>query len=848
MIPYLVGSLAGSPYNRVNVFNPDLQLFSTNMVYRLRSLEFRRNRWGRELEYGVHPTDEFMYSALGMRFILDTERNRSRRDYKGFVASLNSFEEDFGELPEFSPRFLPALIAPLAMAAGSRDEVLAWTGAAINAVYDTLGVEAPDENVVSALEAYAVALNMLKLGEPLLGVCQYLETEYPSLNLYSVDDEIRETANDQGLTWENTVDLSRDDSILKAVSNTDVVRSVVAGLKAGVESQSVEEALRRAISLGGDSSVVAGIAGSVSEIIHCTPKQGVEYGKVEAFANEFQNRTFERLFLGFESVVSDCATMRRNLRELRAKESGRDAVSSQEAYQEDVDYASYHREGSESAYGEGESAVAQQERQLRVMPYDSVKVLRLGAALSERVFYLPSFEEYSKQNEPRGLEPKAMEERYTDFVKRMQARFGEANVVIGVDPQAALQGAVERWKSDEERKAGVNYPGGPEAWRREEGNIKGAFVPSKPKPQLLDRFFVPRMRLNTRGKSGDIHEVYRDSVVPVWQLLRTFYDDTSRFEGDVFRSMKEYGSLEKCSEKLKQLVDDKKKMTFEDYFEREAYQVQIDNAELAKVILTREAYGGWGPFVRKSFESFGTSVHARNVERSLEKECKALKNRLDKGPNSSMEDRNLLKDKWKEYFNAREARMALESAERFIPRFRVLVNAYESNRILSSVKRRIQDGFNEHFSDEARAFSSMQVLDMPEGAQVPVWYEELCDGLSLHHGDIVTGSLGIDSEKGRLVYNKDVDRGLTDQVGRVIGCPLDREPVEWITSHVRSSLFSEKTPDELREIQAKRDDAAKGGPYEYKEDDNIAALNDLVTRSNHPCLGENFKMSSGIKR
>jgi type I restriction enzyme M protein len=102
---------------------------------------------------------------------------------------------------------------------------------------------------IKGAEATAVAIYMAKTGSNILEIRDYIDKHYYSLNFTL--DEIRETYQ----------------------FNETCQETVPQALQAFFESTDFEDAIRNAISIGGDSDTVAAICGGVAEAYYGIPTE-----------------------------------------------------------------------------------------------------------------------------------------------------------------------------------------------------------------------------------------------------------------------------------------------------------------------------------------------------------------------------------------------------------------------------------------------------------------------------------------------------------------------------------------------------------------------------------------------
>lgn len=789
MLGYTLGSLAGSPYDRVNLFSEDFELFSSHHVSVLRDVEFRQNRWYQERDYEVHQTGELAVSAATMRFLMDTSPtgvDRSHhRNAKGFADSVEGFEDDFGNLPEMSEDLLPAAVMPLAYAARNREELLNLTEVVCRHYF---GDEATQ--FIPVMQVYAETLFKLREGESLEAVSSWLESENLDLDLYSHADTIRTSGNDSGAVWENSLFL--DDDIASLSPNKDLFRSVLCGLKAGIEGSSFEESLRYAVSLGGDSSVVAGIAGSVSQMVYCPPVNREEFKRLEVMANDFVQRDYVKLVEAFDKFVSNPAMVRYNILQLRAKakaDKGLDVVDGIT----DAEFAAQHRTDSGSLYVPKETnmdPVERESRKRREMPFPKVTVLRLSPI--ERHYYLDGSDK--------------------ELAARLKIRFGEENVFVGKDANVDFENARSEWKKKKELRFGHSAFGGRDDC-----------------PQLLTRYFVPDMKIKVRGEKGALITKYQDSVVPVWRLAEQYYNNYEKMQRDVDVMTKRFKSLDTVKFLLKKEIS-------KPHAERNAENLAA--FERGVLILGKDKFGGWGKFALECFKEFKTAERARAALRSAWKRYE----RADDDMKPALK---------KAYLDIREKYDALSYLEEYMPARSMVTAAVESYEVLSAVKKGIHEAFVDQFGEQdGQVFEHVYGCSFGDSSRVsdsksPVWYEALTDGFNIHHGDIITGSLMISPETGRLEYNKNADRGVTDQRGRLLVVPPDFEPVQWILDSVKYNLFDDMSFQDNKVLQEAIEDSKKGGPYEVNVNKNVELLEDMVSRSKDTHLLEGLGMSRG---
>ena len=243
MIGAIIGDIVGSRYERYNHKSKDFELFDKK----------------------CHPTDDSIMSLAVAKAILDSEDDADSlpinaiacmqelgRIYRnaGYGKTFNMWIMSEKPLPYNSYGNGSAMrVSPCGYAADSIEKAKDLSSAVTKVSHD-------HPEGMKGAEAIAVAVYMAKTGASKEEIRKYIEENYYTLD-FKIDD-IRDTYK---------FDVSCQGSVPQA-------------LEAFFESEDFEDAIRIAISIGGDSDTIAAMAGSVAEAYYGVPEELV-YGAMD---------------------------------------------------------------------------------------------------------------------------------------------------------------------------------------------------------------------------------------------------------------------------------------------------------------------------------------------------------------------------------------------------------------------------------------------------------------------------------------------------------------------------------------------------------------------------------------
>ena len=366
MLGYLIGDLAGSPYRRFNKFElgESFQFFSPYVFMIGRRGERDRQTRFSEVTTEVAPSQAFLVSAAMSRFMMDTRDRPARRtDASAMRGALEFFAEDYGVDFPFDARLLPSAAVVIMYSAKDREDMRSIVGT----LCDCSEVSDSDRR---ALVAFADGLWELNHGS-LEDMDRFLKENHPEFVEVLGTEEFRQRGSSLQVQ-----DLYIGEDSPEVNISRDLALSVLAGLKAATEGTSFEDCLRRAISLGGDTQVVAAVAGALADCRFRGVEAEESMGRLGEFAEQYVPRDFSKTLDTFERNYAGSARL------LIA-----------DVQEKDKEYGLQHEVASES----GAQAVAHEQvfmnesREVRTLPYPRVQVLR--GKDGGRKYYVPAWNE-----------------------------------------------------------------------------------------------------------------------------------------------------------------------------------------------------------------------------------------------------------------------------------------------------------------------------------------------------------------------------------------------------------------------------------------------------------------------
>ena len=547
----LIGDLAGSSFSSVNV--PGLrkdfgELFGTNRV-EVVGLDAKDNRRNvsRIREFETRFTEQLPLSAAVMRWLLDTSFNPSLRENPlHFADSMKAFMEEYGVELSSDPRLIPSAVMPVAYAAGTVADAQRLAGVVVSWFFSQDDPRYGD--YVQFAEGCAGSLKMVLDGRPLREVDEYLSERGYVSNF--TDEVIRRTANEKGIVVEG-VNVENETKISEIQPDRDVFRSFIAGFKAAIEAESFEDALRTAISFGGDSAVVTAVAGAFAEQLY--PHES--FSAVEGLALPFESRryrcveTFERKFQGMKRIATvDVAegiggALGDAIRDLNAADREYVAERRSSAIEQDAEFLSFNLESG-----------ARNPKLFKEIPFPKVFVLKTGPLDTDR--------KYISSDDA--------------VVEKLIKRFGEGRVLKMT-----------------EKEAFDNYSELYRSWDR-----PGETFLSYNRPELLTRYFVEGLPLRLRDERNELIERKVDSVVPIWKLQDAVLR-TKDYDRDVWKAKKDYGSLRGALDVLEKVRSGAS---------TKASLFDIQHSIL--VLKHSRDEGGWGGYVKSCLAEMKDSMTA----------------------------------------------------------------------------------------------------------------------------------------------------------------------------------------------------------------------------------------------
>ena len=236
MLGAIIGDIAGSRFEWHNIKDKNFELMS----------HIKRCR----------PTDDSVMSLAIAQAILDSENNREllgqnavrqmqrlgqKYPHAGYGGHFHRWIYDDHPQPYNSWGNGSAMrVSPCGFAATTLDEVIEMSKAVTEVTHN-------HPEGLKGAEATAVAVYLARTGKSMLEIRDYIESHYYKIN-FKLDD-IRATY---------TFDVSCQGSVPQA-------------LEAFFESTGFEDAIRNAISIGGDSDTIAAITGGIAEAYYGIP-------------------------------------------------------------------------------------------------------------------------------------------------------------------------------------------------------------------------------------------------------------------------------------------------------------------------------------------------------------------------------------------------------------------------------------------------------------------------------------------------------------------------------------------------------------------------------------------------
>ncbi|MCR5352305.1 MAG: hypothetical protein K6E35_07425 [Bacteroidales bacterium] len=870
MIGYLIGDLAGGPYDAHNVFTPDKVEFFVphRFIFGRMSYEGQRYPEYSEDVKEVAASKAFLVSAAMARFMFDTKSYpNDRLDGDRLRASLEVFADDYGMDFPFSPRFMPAAVMVMSSFADNEKQLSGMIDALVRAVnWDGLNeprdiLSAEDQK---ALRSYGSALFAIRSGS--LSEVESVLDENVRDSLLLPASAFIETGSSIEVKGENGVyekpflleDMYIGSEKPNVKINKDLNRSILVGLKAAFESSSFEGALRSAIAMGGDSSVSAAVAASLAEVRF--RGQEKSFDKMDCLARTFMPSCFSKVLDRYEE--------RRGafLRFLRKGVVGED----EEFVKEHLSRNLMDGDGRKLVFNQSFGVEVRKEF---AVPYFPVQVLRkkeCGTG-AERVYFVPEWNSSTLVDlarrfsvdyevkadggiEMREASLKSLRNFYEKSVSQLKARFGDSNVVIGGDPKAAYDAEYASW------------------------NIEGETYYAGKAPELMTRFLVENYPTRVRDESGKLVYREQDQCLPLWRLGDMVYLDGKVARGLEMRMKEEFGTREHALSvykalrpvynlRRKKFVDAMNQSKAEGFYsgkeinsqeEKEQKKrakgrlfylskelgettVEYNRCVLALAVLGREK-GQFESHVRELFMKYGSS------EAPL-KEAKDLLARIDEMDPGA--ERDALENKRGELLRDGLVLAEVESCRKSVYR-----KAMESYQVLSGLNRHAIDVYESVFDKRSEIFLDIHFGGAgSDGDENENAYSLECgtDHFSVRHGDFTVGSLEVSPVTGALVHNRLVTPGVTQSRGKLSAVPMQNDysvvfryssdgdvhyrqmwaglegKIDDYCNQVDAVVLDAKMVDELRD-EREQVKNTRSGPYGYEMSDNVSRLLDSFGR------------------
>jgi ADP-ribosylglycohydrolase len=248
MLGAIIGDIAGSRFERENIKSKEFELFTEEcsltddsiMTLAVAKTIIESNRKG--LKQGDRYSDEY-FSDIEKCAVKNMQKLGRKYPYCGFSGRFYKWIISDDPKPYNSFGNGAAMrISPVGFYISDENEIEMLTKA-------ITGVSHSHEEGIKGAEATVMAI-------------------YLARNGYG-KEEIRKRINEEYYTLDFKIDEIRDDYVFDVTCQGSVPQAITAFL----ESLSFEDAIRTAVSIGGDSDTIAAIAGSIAEAYYGIPEE-----------------------------------------------------------------------------------------------------------------------------------------------------------------------------------------------------------------------------------------------------------------------------------------------------------------------------------------------------------------------------------------------------------------------------------------------------------------------------------------------------------------------------------------------------------------------------------------------
>jgi ADP-ribosylglycohydrolase len=248
MLGAIIGDIVGSRFERENIKSKEFELFTEEcsvtddsiMTLAVAKTIIESNRKG--LKQGDRYSDEY-FSDIEKCAVKNMQKLGRKYPYCGFSGRFYKWIISDDPKPYNSFGNGAAMrISPVGFYISDENEIEMLTKA-------ITGVSHSHEEGIKGAEATVMAI-------------------YLARNGYG-KEEIRKRINEEYYTLDFKIDEIRDDYVFDVTCQGSVPQAITAFL----ESLSFEDAIRTAVSIGGDSDTIAAIAGSIAEAYYGIPEE-----------------------------------------------------------------------------------------------------------------------------------------------------------------------------------------------------------------------------------------------------------------------------------------------------------------------------------------------------------------------------------------------------------------------------------------------------------------------------------------------------------------------------------------------------------------------------------------------
>ena len=840
MIGLYIGAFAGSPYGKYNVYSKDFSLFSSHTVEFFRPSSFSTARRPVEeadndyssVTYEVEKTGYLEASEAVMGLLLDFHNQAFYENgevvYKDRPMTIENvfrhLETEFGQDYKGRADLLLAAVTPLgaypfedpALDSFIKDyfsdevtngrEPLPLDGldskllGAFDSVAAYFSKDDTDKAVIDAARAFVLSMSLARHGHGLSDIDDFLGYYFPQIDLSKDITTIRSEANDKHYTEDHNlvIDFKKDSYKV----NRDVTRTVSCAVLAALVGDGFEDSLKLAISMGGDTPLVALAAGAFADVVTASKGQCID-GALVGRAVDLAGR--EADILPFDELCRDsykeqAVPVDESLKSALMEKFGAGNVKFSSSPSEKKD-----GEGAGFAYEESEGTRQYEFKQKRRKAFRS---------RSGKVYYRDVYEvvtdrtvddkKHTSQEQvvclyDSGRHPRIyVGDAGSPMADVLRERYGEDSVVA-----REKNVFVYNYKNIPSELFDVLTAG-------TSATVKQLTIDNRrlAKADPVTFFFVDAARVDIRQALSDRFGSNRVFTVEEFDDICRLYDEKCKEMG--VRSSDNYLFHPVFAELPKEF------RLGAEVFIKEQKACLVDNVSLDYARMRREY------FKPDTYLTVGNQPEM--VYRYFNGE--------ELVSSSQMEGD-------KEDMAYREKRRALFTELKTV-----------ALEVMDEFNRRMfgQDLSKELFENNSHlVFGSYSNSLHPHDAKSAKYLEVLSDSIRLMEGAYCIGSVSVSGVNGWLEVNKLVDKGEIYELNPFVDLGANKYAPDYFRQVLMETVCDEftQTLDEIEEERRKEEDSI-GSPYEYYgRQSNIENANNVMARSQDPSIS--MELMTGIK-